>query len=115
MRTDRHEETNGRFSQFCESAKKPQTIQPLPLPRSKPSISRASNLINQKFRHVVLFKRAQNNFSWGKAAVGVKLVIHIRLRLDLHFMALNPLRSKSISFYLKTQFVPRSEHLSSRL
>jgi len=68
-------------------------LRPVPLPRFKPSISRSGNLTNQMLLRVVWFKRAQDSFSGGKAADGVKLVTHIRLCLD-HCMAFSPLKRK---------------------
>ena len=73
-------------------------LRPVSLPRFKPSISRASTLTNQKFQRVVRFKLAQNNFSGGKAADGLKLVTHIRQSLGLHCMAFNPLKRKVFRF-----------------
>ena len=88
------------FRNFANALK---NLRPVPLPRLKPSISRANNLTNQTLLRVVRFKQAQNSFSGGKEADGVKLVTRIRLRLDLHCIAFSPL-NESISFYLQTQF-----------
>jgi len=107
------------FRNFANALK---NLRPVPLPRFKPSISRPGNLTNQMLLRVVWFKRAQNSFSGGKAADGVKLVTHIRLRLD-HCMAFSPLKRKVSQTSVHERLGSRtirftnkfSEHKASRM
>jgi len=45
----------------------------------------------------------------------IKKLIHLRIRLHTEEVQFNLLKTKSRLLYLKTQFVPRCKHFSSRL